>query len=139
METESKQLKVEISLTIDQVDKWCFTNGYVLTRMSKQLSKDQVQKEGIEGILNNVSKYTGVPVEDIIKKTRKREIVIPRQLAQSIARLRTKYSLAYIGKQIGNKNHATVLNSAQTITNLIDTSSEFCETYKELIELYGLK
>jgi chromosomal replication initiator protein len=45
----------------------------------------------------------------------------------------TKYSLASIGSQIGNKDHATVLHACKTVNNLKDTDKNFRQ-YVEDIE-----
>ena len=58
-------------------------------------------------------------------KTRKREVVQARQLAMYFSKNLTKYSLSYIGNQIGKKDHATVLYACKTITDLIETDRNF--------------
>ncbi len=37
----------------------------------------------------------------------------------------TKYSLSYIGNQIGKKDHATVLYACKAVTDLIETDRNF--------------
>jgi chromosomal replication initiator protein len=44
----------------------------------------------------------------------------------------TKYSLASIGSQIGNKDHATVLHACKTVTNLKDTDKNFRQFVEEI-------
>ena len=53
--------------------------------------------------------------------SRKREIVQARQLSMYFAKKITKSSLAVIGMQCGNKDHATVLHACKTIENLRQT------------------
>jgi len=66
-----------------------------------------------------------MPVNQLQTKTRKREIVQARQLAMYFSKNMTKSSLASIGSQIGNKDHATVLHACKTVNNLIDTDKSF--------------
>lgn len=75
----------------------------------------------IETILEEVSNYYKVDLESLLSNSRKREIVVPRQVAMYLCKLHTKCSLGEIGKGIGNKNHATVLYACNTIANLMDT------------------
>lgn len=75
----------------------------------------------IETILEEVSNYYKVDREALLSNSRKREIVVPRQVAMYLCKLHTKCSLGEIGKGIGNKNHATVLYACTTIANLMDT------------------
>jgi chromosomal replication initiator protein len=74
-----------------------------------------------------------MPVESLQAKTRKREIVQARQLTMYFSKNLTKYSLASIGAQVGNKDHATVLHACKTVNNLKDTDKNFRQ-YVEDIE-----
>ena len=66
---------------------------------------------------------------------RTREVAIARQLAMYLAKQHTKMPLTAIGAAIGNRNHATVLHSCKTISNLMDTDKTF-RTQVEEIEKY---
>ena len=84
---------------------------------TKEISIDYIQKV--------VCDYFGLPVDQIHTKTRKREVVQARQVAMYFSKKHTKSSLATIGMQCGNKDHATVLHACKTIANLIDTDKQF--------------
>jgi chromosomal replication initiator protein len=79
----------------------------------------------IDGIIKIVCNYYQIPIEDIQIKTRKREILQARQIAMYFSKKFTKSSLATIGSQIGNKDHATVSHACKTITNLIEFDTKF--------------
>ena len=79
----------------------------------------------IEYIQKMVCEYFDLPLEVINSKTRKRDVVQARQLAMFFSKKHTKSSLAHIGKQCGNKDHATVLHAVKTINNLSDTDKKF--------------
>jgi chromosomal replication initiator protein len=84
------------------------------------------QKEiSIDYIKNIVCDYFQITVDEINSKTRKREIVQARQLAMYFSKKHTKCSLANIGMQCGNKDHATVLHAYRTVTDLLDTDKQF--------------
>jgi chromosomal replication initiator protein len=72
-----------------------------------------------------VCNYFSISTENLISKTRKREIVQARQIAMYFSRSMTKSSLSSIGAQIGGKDHATVLHSYNTVCDLIDTDKHF--------------
>lgn len=82
-----------------------------------------------------VSNYIGIPIDELNKKTRKREVVESRQVAMYLAKLNTKESLAVIGRTIGNKDHATVLHACKTVNNLLQTDVSFRNKWKALIEI----
>lgn len=85
-----------------------------------------VKKEiSIEYIQKTVSDYFKLDVELLQSKTRKRHIVQARQLAMFFAKKYTKASLASIGSQIGDRDHATVLHACKTVDNLVATDKQF--------------
>ncbi len=71
-------------------------------------------------------------LESINSRTRKREIVQARQFAMYFSKKMTKASLAIIGLQCGNKDHATVLHACKTIANLAETDKQFRYWLEEL-------
>lgn len=73
----------------------------------------------IESIIEEVASYYKVEREKLLSNSRKREIVVPRQVAMYLCKMNTKSSLGEIGKAIGKKNHATVLYACTTIGNLM--------------------
>ena len=72
-----------------------------------------------------VCNYFCITPENLLSKTRKREIVQARQIAMYLSRSMTKASLSSIGSQIGGKDHATVLHSYNTVCDLLDTDKHF--------------
>lgn len=75
----------------------------------------------VDIVLGMVKFYYRVDLRDIFAKTRKREIVQKRQVAQYLLTKFTHLSLAKIGKRTGGKNHATVLHARKTVEDLMDT------------------
>ena len=102
-------------------------------KLINKLVKNSRRELSIEYISKVVCDYFNMPVETIQTKTRKREIVQARQIAMYFSKSLTKYSLASIGAQIGNKDHATVLHACKTVNNLKDTDKNFRQ-YVEDIE-----
>ncbi len=86
----------------------------------------------IEMIQEIVGKYFNVDVEAIQSKSRKRDIVQARQFAMYFAKKITNKPYAEIGKQIGNRNHATVLHACKTIDGLKKIDKDFNRFYKDL-------
>jgi len=95
------------------------------------------KNDKIPDILYRVSQVTKIPVEKIHIKTRKREIVEARHIAMHIALLNNCGSLAFIGSQIGNKDHSTVIHANKTVKNLLETNAIFRDKFGELVNLYS--
>ncbi len=106
-----------LSLTRQIVDKF-------VKNTKREISIDMIQKV--------VSKYFDMDVATLQSKTRKRHIVQARQLAMYFSKRMTKASLASIGSQIGNRDHATVLHACKTVDNLTETDKQFRKYVEEL-------
>ncbi len=76
-------------------------------------------------ILERVSNFFNISIENIQSKSRKREIVQARQVATYFTKQMTKLSLVSIGYKIGKRDHSTVLHSFKTVKNLIQVDEEF--------------
>src|SRR5690554_379165 len=94
-------------------------------KLINKLVQNSRRELSIEYISKVVCDYFNMPVESIQTRTRKREIVQARQITMYFSKNLTKYSLASIGSQIGNKDHATVLHACKTVTNLKETDKNF--------------
>ena len=102
--------KITVELAKQMIDKF-------VKNTTREISVDFIQKV--------VCDYFDMPVELLKSKTRKREIVQARQLTMFFAKKMTKNSLAAIGAQCGNKDHATVLHACRTVSNLAETDKRF--------------
>lgn len=83
------------------------------------------QEVSIEYIVGVVCNHLNISTEEFYSKSKKREMVQARQLSMHFAKKYTKYSLAMIGKQCGNKDHATVIHAIKTVANLLETDKQF--------------
>jgi len=100
--------------------------------MINKIVKQSKHEITIDYIQKIVCDYFNMPIDSLQSKTRKREIVQARQIAMFFSKSLTKSSLASIGSQIGNKDHATVLHACKTVNNLIDTDKHFRVDVEEI-------
>ena len=108
---------ITIDLARQMVDKF-------VKSTNREVTIDYIQKV--------VCDYFNIPIDSIQSRTRKREIVQARQLTMYFAKKLTKSSLAIIGLQCGNKDHATVLHACKTVANLAETDKQFSFWIDEL-------
>ena len=94
--------------------------------------KNTKREVSIDYIQKVVSDYFQMDVDTLQSKTRKRHIVQARQLAMFFAKKFTKASLASIGSQIGQRDHATVLHACKTVDNLSSTDKQFRKYVEDL-------
>ena len=108
----------------------------ITLELTKQMIDKYVQSSAREITIDYIQKvvcdYLQLPVETIQNTSRKREIVQARQLSMYFAKKITKSSLAVIGMQCGNKDHATVLHACKTIDNLRQTDRHMRAMVDEL-------
>ena len=86
----------------------------------------------VENIKELVADYFKIPLDKLQGKTRKREVVIARQLSMYLAKNHTTNSLKTIGDQFGGRDHSTVIYSCRTVQDLMDTDILFKDTVSEL-------
>jgi chromosomal replication initiator protein len=67
-------------------------------------------------ILNTVSNYYGVTINELKGKCRKRRIVKPRQVIMFLLRTKARMVLSDIG-DVMNRDHTTVIHSITCIQN----------------------
>ncbi|MDR9400514.1 MAG: chromosomal replication initiator protein DnaA [Psychroflexus sp.] len=106
-----------------------FTKGEVNLALAQKIVENHVKntkKElSVTDIQNRVSEYFQMDLDTLQSKTRKRHIVQARQIAMYFSKQLTKSSLSSIGKQIGDRDHATVLHACKTVNNLKETDKQF--------------
>ena len=90
---------------------------YQKTSLVNELTIDKVQRV--------VCDYFSVSREDLLSKSRKRNIVQARQIAMYMSRSLINCSLSTIGSEIGGKDHATVLHACTTVSDLMSTDKTF--------------
>jgi chromosomal replication initiator protein len=67
-------------------------------------------------IIETVSNYFGLRVEEMISKKRTREISYPRHIAMFLCRELTDQSLPKIGEAFGGRDHTTIMHGCEKIS-----------------------
>ena len=96
------------------------------------LSNYEKKSISIDNIIKVVSDYYAVEVSAINTRSRKREVVLVRQVAMFLAKKHLDMSTAKIGQYIGKRDHATVLHACKTIANLAETDKQFRNELNEI-------
>lgn len=72
-------------------------------------------------------------------KSRKKELVFPRQVAMYFAKEYTDLSLKSIGYHFGGRDHSTVIHAIQTISELKEHNKDVKAQLLELQKNFGKK
>ena len=105
------------------------THKEVTIDLAEQITEKIVGEQQNDVTIDKVQKvvcdYFNISREDLVSKTRKRQIVQARQIAMYMSRNLINCSLSTIGSEIGGKDHATVLHACTTVNDLMTTDKSF--------------
>ena len=104
--------------------------------LAKQVMKNIVHdietEVGIDYIQKTVAEYFNLKAEDLKAKTRKKEIVIARQVAMYFSKEYTNHSLKSIGYHFGGRDHSTVIHAVQTVNDMLDIDARIRQSVSDL-------
>lgn len=73
------------------------------------------KKTSPQVILKAVADFYSISLNDLTKRSRKKEVVKPRQIAMFLLREETKLSFPEIGQKLGGRDHSTVIHACEKI------------------------
>jgi chromosomal replication initiator protein len=100
----------------------------VLKNIIKEIQSDV----SVDFIQKTVAEYFKVDLESLKSKIKKREIVIPRQVAMYFCKRYTQLTLALIGNNFGGRDHSTVIHALESVEDMMKTDSNFKSSVEEL-------
>jgi len=86
----------------------------------------------VKNVVDKVAEFYGIDEESIYEKTRRREVVRPRQVIMYI--LREDFSISYptIGTKLGGRDHTTVIHSCEKIKKEIIVDSDLAKEIQNI-------
>ena len=116
-----------------------FTGQPITVDFTREALKDlltlQAKLVTIENIQKMVAEYYKIKGSDLLSKRRNRSIARPRQVAMSLSKELTSHSLPEIGEAFGGRDHTTVLHACRKIKELLTSSLDIQEDYKNLLRI----
>ena len=107
-------------------------------RTVKEIATDRKINVSIDNITKTVCSALSIDENKLRDKTRKKEIVLARQLAMFFSKELTKSSLKTIGLHFGGRDHSTVIHSCNSIEKMQQEDSSIktlVENLRSQIEL----
>ena len=86
----------------------------------------------VSDVVDKVARYFDVDQASIYEKTRRKEIVKPRQIIMYILREDFQVSYPAIGKKLGGRDHTTVIHSCEKIKAELKSNSELEEEISQI-------
>ncbi len=86
----------------------------------------------VKNVVSKVAEFYGIDEESIYEKTRRREVVRPRQVIMYI--LREDFSVSYptIGTKLGGRDHTTVIHSCEKIKREVVGDSDLAKEIQDI-------
>ena len=104
----------------------------------KEIATNRKVNINIESITKVICDYFKIDENKIRDKTRKKEIVLARQIAMYLSKEMTKSSLKTIGLHFGGRDHSTVIHACTAIESSKDSDKklkDMIDTLRNTIEL----
>ncbi|WP_343126551.1 chromosomal replication initiator protein DnaA [Buchnera aphidicola] len=114
-----------------------FTQKEITIELAQFALKDQIQSQKkkitVKKILKKVSEHYNITIKDLLSKKRSKSISHPRQIAISLTKKLTQYSLPEIGIFFGGRDHTTILHACRKIKKLKKNNPEILINFKNLL------
>lgn len=98
-------------------------NEELLEQIINETSRVSSRNITPEDIINTVSESFDVPKEQMESKSRKKDIVEPRQVCMYLMRDLLKLSYPHIGEKMGKRDHTTAIHACEKIEENINKNS----------------
>jgi len=99
-----------------------------------KLLTSTTRKQDIKLLLQAVADHFSLSVEELINKKRDRKTTLARHVAIYLMREGYNYSLTEIGKELGGRNHATILHGYEKIASELSINPNLSNQIAEIKE-----
>lgn len=115
-----------------------------IAEIMRKLNKDDKKEEDVgfekpvkrratfQEVMEAVSQYYSISMNEIVGTSRVREILMPRQIAMYIGRQKLGVSYVHIGEIFGNRDHTTVMNAVSKIEKAIQNDPQLLREVRAL-------
>lgn len=120
----------ELEGALNRVAAYCELHKEKATiEYTKHILKDLLEKPqrkaiNVEDLISAVSSYYNIPNSELRGKSRKKEIVRPRQVAMYLLRKESNLSFPSIGNHFSGRDHTTAMHACEKIEKLIEHDEE---------------
>ncbi len=111
----------------------------VVTKVLQDRSPDLRRSLDPDRVVKTVANFFSLALDDLLGHRRNKELVYPRQIVMYLLRTELAYSFPKIGKELGGKDHTTIIHGCDKITREL-TRNETLQKEVSLIkeQLYSL-
>lgn len=128
LEAAVSKLKMVSQFSMEEI-----TIDLVKLHLKELFDVDSNKMVSISDIINKVSEKFNVSSDDLKSKSRQGRIIQPRFIGMYLARDLAGMTTTDIGKEFGDRDHSTVINACNKITEDMNNDPEFKELINDLI------
>lgn len=119
--TAQHQLQDQIP-TLDSVKKMLV--GMKLSGQKKAITPRE--------LITLVAEFYGVPMPDILGVSRKKALVVPRQITMYLLREEMRKSFPQIGEELGGRDHTTAMHAYEKVCRLVEEDEQIKQEINSL-------
>ena len=109
------------------------TRDLAETVLADIVAASQPRRITARQILDTSASHFGFSVDELCGPSRRRPLVIARQIAMYLFRELTDYSYPAIGREFGDRDHTTVIHAVEKISSLMRERRQIYDTVTQLI------
>ena len=102
-----------------------------IRNLTKNSSKPQ-KNVSVKDVVKAVAAFYNIEEDTIYNKTRRQEVVKPRQITMFLLREEFNHSFPSIGQKLGGRDHTTVIHSCEKIKNEIKNNGELLSEINQI-------
>lgn len=120
------------SLMVNSVVYNCDINMTLVRKLMPQFVEKHSKELTIDDVKQSVCEYFSIKINQLDSRERTQRIAYARQIAMYLSEQLTDNSHVQIGRQIGNRNHATVLHAMKQIHDMIEVDDHVRDDVEEI-------
>lgn len=117
----------------------CKIDMHLAERVIKRAVKIDDKPLTIDDIMEAVCAHFNVTATAVNSKSRKRDLVVARQVSMFLAQKYTKIPASRIGRLVGNRDHSTVIHSCSQVEQRIKVDQDFKDDVMRIEASFQLK
>jgi chromosomal replication initiator protein len=97
----------------------------LVERILNKTARSQRRTTSFKQVIKTVAEFYDLRESDLTDRSRKKEIVHPRQVVMYLLREESKASFPFIGEKLGGRDHTTVMHAVQKIGRAVEADETF--------------
>lgn len=93
----------------------------ILSSLTTQVARRSITPKQL---ITSVAAFYDISIEDLVGQSRKKDLVVPRQIVMYLLREEARFSYPSIGHELGGRDHTTAIHAYTKIAKEIETNEK---------------